>query len=619
MKYTVKTLTALLFPFVLNAQTPDGRILLIGIDGVRADALIAAETPHMDALMENAVYSTDALNDDVTSSGPGWSGVLCGVRSDKHLVASNDFSGNNYAEFPPFLHRVEDWNSALQTFSICHWAPINDDIIDGGADFILNTTSDGAVRDAAVSALESNDPDVMFLHFDDVDYAGHAYGYSPNISSYTQAIETADALVGDVMESLTNRPNYANENWLVLVTTDHGGLGFSHGGSSIEEQNVFFIASGLNISPQEVVKDTLEVTPPPVNCLGGDGTELVFAGDGSHVSIPESMDFQMGAEQDFTIEVRIRTAVTPDVAIVGNKDWNSGNYPGFVFSFEYPSGPAWKVNIGDGSNRADANGSAGLNDGQWHTLSCSFDRDGMMRLYTDGVFDSEEYIGDVGDIDVGEGLRFGADIYDAYAYSGSIGEVRFWHGILSDSEIADWHCNSVDSVHPRWSSLAGYWKLDEGDGAVAVEDASDNEHTGSISGATWQIAQPFIIYDYSNTPRLIDVAVTAMTHMCMEIEDSWELDGISWVPGCNPSDIAGEVTSKSARIYPNPGAESFRIVCSDVPESVQVFDATGKTVLFLSQCSNDMSLSTQAWPSGIYFIRIQQSSGTERLQWVKRS
>ncbi len=58
--------------------------------------------------------------------------------------------------------------------------------------------------------------------------------------------------------------------------------------------------------------------------------------------------------------------------MVGNKDWDSGLNPGWVFSFEYPDGPAWKVNVSDGSSRADANGEAGVADGQWHTLTCFF-------------------------------------------------------------------------------------------------------------------------------------------------------------------------------------------------------------------------------------------------------
>ena len=70
----------------LLSQTPSSRVLVIGIDGVRSDALTAANTPNIDALMSAGVYSPDALNDDITISGPGWSDILCGVRSDKHLL-----------------------------------------------------------------------------------------------------------------------------------------------------------------------------------------------------------------------------------------------------------------------------------------------------------------------------------------------------------------------------------------------------------------------------------------------------------------------------------------------------------------------------------------------------
>ena len=76
----------------------------------------------------------------------------------------------------------------------------------------------------------------------------------------------------------------------------------------------------------------------------------------------------------------MRTNVAGDVAIVGNKDWNSGLNQGFVFSFKYPSGPEWKVNIGDGLSRVDINTGGTIADGQWHTLSVSFDRDGYMKM-----------------------------------------------------------------------------------------------------------------------------------------------------------------------------------------------------------------------------------------------
>ena len=89
---------------------------------------------------------------------------------------------------------------------------------------------------------------MMFLHFDNVDHVGHAYGFSPNVSQYITAIEDVDAFITPIIQSIVQRPNYSNEDWLVLITSDHGGLGTSHGGNSIEEENVFVIANSNNIS-----------------------------------------------------------------------------------------------------------------------------------------------------------------------------------------------------------------------------------------------------------------------------------------------------------------------------------------------------------------------------------
>ena len=116
----ISSLLLALCPLLLLSQTPTSHVLIIGIDGVRSDALTAANTPNLDALISAGVYSPDALNDDITISGPGWSDILCGVRSDKHLVVDNSFSGSNYDDYPSLFQRIEDTYSTVNTVSICH-------------------------------------------------------------------------------------------------------------------------------------------------------------------------------------------------------------------------------------------------------------------------------------------------------------------------------------------------------------------------------------------------------------------------------------------------------------------------------------------------------------------
>ena len=64
-----------------------------------------------------------------------------------------------------------------------------------------------------------------FAHLSDTDLAGHAYGWlSPE---YLTAVRRADAQIGRVLSTIRSTAEL-NEHTVVVVTTDHGGIGLSH-------------------------------------------------------------------------------------------------------------------------------------------------------------------------------------------------------------------------------------------------------------------------------------------------------------------------------------------------------------------------------------------------------
>src|SRR4051812_12934347 len=76
---------------------PNKRFLLIGIDGCRTDALLAAQAPNLHRLRDEGAFSAknDILGERRTAaetvSGPGWTSILTGVWADKHGVVDNGF------------------------------------------------------------------------------------------------------------------------------------------------------------------------------------------------------------------------------------------------------------------------------------------------------------------------------------------------------------------------------------------------------------------------------------------------------------------------------------------------------------------------------------------------
>ncbi|MCM4170694.1 DUF4983 domain-containing protein [Arenibacter sp. TNZ] len=510
------------------------KVLIIGIDGCRPDGITAANTPNLDALMANGTYSLDARNTGITSSGPGWSSMFTGVWQDKHKVVDNSFSGSDFTRYPHFFKYIKETYPEGRTVSVSQWHPINDQISQGSVDITRNTEDSSVdVKNKAVAELGVEDLTALFVHFDDVDHAGHGTGFSIGNPNYIQAIETVDVSIGALMEALRSRENYNNEEWAILVSTDHGGIGTSHGGDSDEERTIFVIVSGDKIPKGIISKTTTEVIVPPAdNCLESD-TELYFNSE-TIVEIPDNAAYNFGASQDFSIECRIRGKVPADVGIIAKKNWDSGLLPGYVFSFK-PGTKNFKVNVGDGSNRVDVEAGQ-IMDNQWHTVSATFDRDGLLKVYVDGVLKNSADMSSIGNIDNTFPFTIGADGNGAYRFNGYISEVRIFNGLLDTETIDEWQCKVLEGTHPMVANLKGHWKLTEGTGML-ISDSSPAAAHGTLSGGVWRdatVAAIEAVDNFGDTPRTVDVVITSLTHLCIPIQDSWSLDGTSLIDGsCN--------------------------------------------------------------------------------------
>ncbi len=246
----------LLLLLASSARAQDRRVLVIGIDGVRVDILASANTPNLDALIAAGAFTDSALTGLRTLSGPGWSSMLTGVVAEKHGVLTNDFSTNRYDDYPDFLTRLERHDRSWHTLAIACWAPLMSEA-DGGplisplvdtrilfnGDSIGFTAADDSVAAAAEAVLTRDDVQAAFVYFGNVDVVGHeTSSLSPE---YRAAVEATDVHVGRVMAALRSRPSFESENWLVLISTDHGRRDDGgHGTPTRKERTIFYLAWG---------------------------------------------------------------------------------------------------------------------------------------------------------------------------------------------------------------------------------------------------------------------------------------------------------------------------------------------------------------------------------------
>ncbi|TWT87611.1 phosphoglyceromutase [Pseudobythopirellula maris] len=244
------------------AAEPSKHVLIIGVDGAGGQYVEPAATPAIDALAAAGAVRYDFYNEGALTpdppegygaSGVNWSTIVTGASAEHHGVIDNSFAGAHFDQYPHFFQRVKGHDPNLFTASISHWAPINTEITpDEHTDFELEPTSDAAVRSAAVSLMQNGDPDAVFLHFDEVDGAGHGYGWGG--PQHTAAIEMADSLIGDVIAAMNARPGVVagEEDWLVIVTADHGAAPGSTGhfaSQGLPNWEVPFVVSGPSVAP----------------------------------------------------------------------------------------------------------------------------------------------------------------------------------------------------------------------------------------------------------------------------------------------------------------------------------------------------------------------------------
>jgi hypothetical protein len=308
-------IAAIVASIALIQPAPVKKVLVIGIDGCRPDALARAATPNIDRLVTEGCYAVGRA-DPLTVSGPCWSSILCGVWSGKHGVRDNSFVGANYGEYPDFVTLLERARPELQTVVVTSWSPISEQIV-ANADY--EGPKSGKGDEAAVyevrSQLRHQEPDVVFVHFDAPDYAGHSFGYGPEVPEYIKSIEETDALIGVIIAQVRDRNAYSNEEWLVIVTSDHGGTGKGHGLPIPEHIEVPFVVSGPSAARSfGVVPTQCDVAPTVFAFFGIEpGPEVDWDG------VPVGLK---GVDSKALSELRDRRIVTfdpPSGLVVGQK------------------------------------------------------------------------------------------------------------------------------------------------------------------------------------------------------------------------------------------------------------------------------------------------------------
>lgn len=224
---------------------PARRVVIVSIDGLRADAISAAPMPNLISLMQNSAFSLSAQTVFPSVTLVAHASMLGGLCPSKHGVNWNDY--------------LPQLGYALGTdlFDIAHAAGLRTYLY-AGKEKLRQVTEPASldqfvfVNDRDLVLMERllaefpQDFGVLFIHLALTDGMGHVYGWlSPEQLS---VIRRADEALGLLLATLDAR-GLRNET-LLIVTSDHGGHATTHGSSLPEDMTIPWVAAGAGIQPK---------------------------------------------------------------------------------------------------------------------------------------------------------------------------------------------------------------------------------------------------------------------------------------------------------------------------------------------------------------------------------
>ena len=253
------------FASPLPAGKTEKKAIIIGYDGCRADAIdLTYDTGASHRLLKEGGHAYlaycggvpyPAVNTQDTSTAPGWCSILTGVWANVHGITSNGIPKDNNAALTILTTLVENGtidSSAFYTMWAGHFTDENSTYINEkkyceqkGLDVTFSKSLfDIPTTVRTITDIRAKDcSDLIFTIIEATDGMGHSSGFSPNNPLYTFGAKCLESLGGFMIDAIEARDTYDTEDWLIVITSDHGGIEKSHGGSSIQERMTFIITN----------------------------------------------------------------------------------------------------------------------------------------------------------------------------------------------------------------------------------------------------------------------------------------------------------------------------------------------------------------------------------------
>lgn len=262
MRKSVLMLMSFFIALTVYAQQKVKHVVLIGCDGFGAYALPEADMPNLKNLMKEGSWSLKARSVLPSSSAVNWASMIMGAGPTLHgytewnsavpEIPSSDLTKEGM--FPSIFSILKEQKPSLITALIYSWQGIDPLVQKGTTDIrIPAKDNDDFCTDSAVEVIKTKKPTLTFVHLDQPDGVGHDIGH--RTPAYYEELKKVDAHIGKIVQAVKDA-GIANET-VIIVTADHGGKDKGHGGKSLDEVQIPWVAYGKGVKKGQELKNTI--------------------------------------------------------------------------------------------------------------------------------------------------------------------------------------------------------------------------------------------------------------------------------------------------------------------------------------------------------------------------
>lgn len=245
------------------------KCIVLGYDGCRADALALIDGSYDSAIdylnksggETSLVYcggvNYPEINRQDTSTAPGWCSILTGEWASVTGITGNGIAKST--EYKPlFISLVEGENADSAAFYVSWDGHFVDDtstyrldrtyieennlnvkLLDAQGDTVTAQGANGTYENTLADVQSADCSDFIFTIFEHTDHAGHGTGFGSHNPDYVSEFKAEEELSCDIIKAIEARETYATEDWMIIITADHGGYNTGHGSLTIQERMIF--------------------------------------------------------------------------------------------------------------------------------------------------------------------------------------------------------------------------------------------------------------------------------------------------------------------------------------------------------------------------------------------